>query len=197
MVAHAPAFLYHQVRLMVATLVAVGKGELEPEDATRLLEGKGLDGGAGDGPGARSVPHEGTLRRNEEVVAERAEGGGRRRCVFARASVEVAVPSRVHYEASYLQTRRLFGAPLVARSTRGRHNIHARLCSAVSSGHIAANAGSDDSNTLRLIAAVAYSPGRTPLVSSASSARAAASAALSISTILSRVTTTATSLSPP
>ena len=39
-VAHAPAFLYHQVRLMVATLVAVGKGELEPEDATRLLEGR-------------------------------------------------------------------------------------------------------------------------------------------------------------
>ena len=39
-VAHAPAFLYHQVRLMVATLVAVGKGELEPEDVTRLLEGR-------------------------------------------------------------------------------------------------------------------------------------------------------------
>ena len=40
MVAHAPAFLYHQVRLMVATLVAVGKGELDPEDMTRLLEGR-------------------------------------------------------------------------------------------------------------------------------------------------------------
>jgi tRNA pseudouridine38-40 synthase len=37
--ARAPSFLYHQVRLMVGTLRAVGAGELSPDDVTDLLEG--------------------------------------------------------------------------------------------------------------------------------------------------------------
>eukprot|EP00762_Andalucia_godoyi_P000287 ANDGO_03122.mRNA.1 tRNA pseudouridine synthase A len=36
----AQAFLYHQIRLMVGTLVEVGKGKLTPDDIVRILEGK-------------------------------------------------------------------------------------------------------------------------------------------------------------
>ena len=35
--ARAPSFLYHQVRRLVGTLVAVGKGALRPADVAQLL----------------------------------------------------------------------------------------------------------------------------------------------------------------
>ncbi len=38
--ARAPSFLYHQVRLMVATLVAVGAGDMTPADVQELLAKK-------------------------------------------------------------------------------------------------------------------------------------------------------------
>jgi tRNA pseudouridine38-40 synthase len=38
--ARAPSFLYHQVRLMVGTLVAVGVGDMTPADVKALLEKK-------------------------------------------------------------------------------------------------------------------------------------------------------------
>jgi tRNA pseudouridine38-40 synthase len=38
--ARAPSFLYHQVRLMVGTLVAVGVGDMTPADVKELLEKK-------------------------------------------------------------------------------------------------------------------------------------------------------------
>jgi tRNA pseudouridine(38-40) synthase len=38
--ARAPSFLYHQVRLMVGTLVAVGVGDMTPADVKALLDKK-------------------------------------------------------------------------------------------------------------------------------------------------------------
>ena len=38
--ARAPSFLYHQVRLMVGTLVAVGAGDMTPADVEALLAKK-------------------------------------------------------------------------------------------------------------------------------------------------------------
>jgi tRNA pseudouridine38-40 synthase len=38
--ARAPSFLYHQVRLLVGTLKAVGCGDLTPSDVSDLLEKK-------------------------------------------------------------------------------------------------------------------------------------------------------------
>ncbi|MFO1243304.1 MAG: tRNA pseudouridine(38-40) synthase TruA [Rickettsiales bacterium] len=37
---HSRSFLHHQVRIMVGTLMVVGKGDWEPEDITRILAAK-------------------------------------------------------------------------------------------------------------------------------------------------------------